>query len=371
MRNSTLSSYALCVLAAALFTACSSNGESQSSELTPGSGVIVTASDGASALKHDARSPSDTFVGVKWIGNVRPDRRKSWISPDVQRAPRLLFVSDTGNDDVYVFTMPDMQLKGTITDFNQPQGECSDRHGNIYVADTQATQVEEYSRTGKLLSAYADAYGYPVGCAVNPLNGELAVANFIGLSGHGQVLIFKSASSSPTILTNPKQYFYSFLGYDGNGDLWVDGRNMKKEFILSRCGLSSCRTIRLHGGRIYFPGAVQWEQKDYTWVLFDQRCGNTNAACSYLVSGSGVIGNSTNYERYDGGAVCDLVQGVIAAYGKRYTAGGDYEYCSLTSSSTENRWPYSAGGSPTNYVVPPAQNFQPAGAAISTKNARP
>ncbi len=327
----------LCMLAATALLAGCNGGGSQSSGLTP-----------SSAVTRHALDPSDTFVGVKWIGNVRPDHQKSWVSPEVQRAPRLLFVSDITADDVYIFTMPDMNLKGTLTGFNQPQGECSDTHGNVYVADTQATQVEEYSHTGSLLNTYADAYGYPVACAVNPLNGDLAVANFTGLSGHGQVLIFTSPSSSPTILTNPKQYFYSFLGYDSSGDLRVDGRNDLKQFMFSRCGASKCRTIKLSGGTIYFPGAVQWDQTEDSWVLFDQRCGNTIAACSYQVSGSGVLGQATNYQNYNGGPVCDMIQGVVAAYGKRYTVGGDYEYCGYTS-TTENRWQYPAGGAPTNY----------------------
>ncbi len=372
MRISRPGSYALGVLAAvALFAGCNSNGGSQLSGLTPSSTNSSTSAYDMNLHSHSRRDPSETFVGVKWIGNVHRDRRKSWISPDVQRAPRLLFVSDDGNNDVDIFTMPDMKLKGTITDFNQPQGECSDKHGNIYVADTQATQVEEYSRTGKLLSAYADVYGYPVGCAVNPLNGDLAVANFVGLKGHGQVLIFTSPSSAPIIMANPQQYFYSFLGYDIHGDLWVDGRDATKKYILSDCsGALVCHTISLSGGTIYFPGAVQWDQKEYSWVLFDQRCGNTNAACSYWVSGSGVLGQATNYENSDGGPLCDMIQGVVAAYGKQYTAGSDYENggCDAGNSSV-NRWQYPTGGEPTNYItLPVSQNFEPAGAAISPQN---
>ena len=340
MRILSRRSYALSVLAAAaLLSGCNGSGGSQSSGLTPSSGMTS-----------HALNPSDTFVGVKWIGNVRSDRQQSWISPDVQRAPRLLFVSDTATDDVDIFTIPDMTLKGTITGFNQPQGECSDKHGNVYVADTQATQVEEYSRAGTLLNTYPDTSGYPVGCAVNPLNGDLAVANVSGFSGRGQVLIFTNPLARPTSLINRAQVSYFFLGYDIHGDLWVDGRDKLKNYILSACGRSLCHTVKLSGGKIYFPGAVQWDQKEYSWVLFDQRCGNNAAACSYWVSGSGVLGQATNYQRYNGGPVCDMIQGVVAAYGKRYTAGSDYEYpgCAYAGNSTVNRWQYPAGGAPTN-----------------------
>ncbi len=359
MRILRRGSYALGVLAAAaLVGGCNGSGGSQSSGVTPSSGARTY-----------ALNPSDTFIGVKWNGNVHPDLRKSWISPDVQRAPRLLFVSDTATDDVDIFTMPDMALKGTITGFNQPQGECSDKHGNIYVANTQETQVDEYSRIGTLLNTYPDKSGYPVGCAVNPLNGDLAVANVSSFSGLGHVLLFTSPSSRPTMLINPAQVSYFFLGYDIHGDLWVDGRDKQKNYIVSSCGGFVCRTIDLTGGKIYFPGAVQWDQKEYSWVLFDQRCGNTTAACSYWVSGTGVLGQATNYQNYSGGAVCDLIQGVVAAYGKRYTAGSDYEYtgCPNAGNSSVNRWQYPTGGAPTNYATE-AVTQQPAGAAISTQN---
>ncbi len=361
MKTLSRRAYALGVLAAAaLLAGCNSSGGSQSSRLMPSSGV-----------RSHALNPSDTFVGLKWIGNVHPDRQASWISPDVQRAPRLLFVSDTATDDVDIFAMPDMKLRGTITGFNQPQGECSDKHGNIYVADTQATQVEEYSRTGTLLNTYLDTSGYPAGCAVNPLNGDLAVANISGLSSRGQVLIFTNSSSKPTVLVNRAQVSYFFLGYDTQGDLRVDGRDKLKNYILSACGRSVCHTVNLSGGKIYFPGAVQWDQKDDSWVLFDQRCGNNSAACSYGVSASGVLGQATNYQNYDGGPVCDMIQGVVAAYGKRYTAGSDYEYtgCANAGNSSVNRWVYPAGGAPTDYT--PKFVTQPAGAAISTQNVNP
>ena len=370
MKISRQRSYALSVLAAAaLLAGCNGNSGSQSSGLTPSSGVnSATSSGGADTQTRDAHQASDTFAGVSWMGNVQPDHQKSWVSPDVQRAPRLLFVSDTGTNDITIYRMPAMSVKGVLTGFNQPQGECSDRQGNIYIANTQATQVLEYSRTGTLLNTYTDKYGYPVGCAVNPRNGDLAVTNIRGLYlSAGQVLVYTSPSSSPTVLTNPKQHSYYFVGYDIHGDLWVDGRTLLKRYIVSECGASSCTTVKLRGGKIYYPGAVQWDQKEYSWVLFDQLCGGKNAACSYWVSGSGVLGQATNYENSSGGAVCDLIQGVVAAYGKQYTAGADYEHsgCANAGNSSVNRWQYPGGGTPTHYLT---KLVGPDGAAISTKS---
>ena len=40
------------------------------------------------------------------------------------------------------------------------------------------------------MQTYPDQYGYPIGCAVDPASGNLAVTNAFGFSGAGQVLIF-------------------------------------------------------------------------------------------------------------------------------------------------------------------------------------
>jgi len=361
------------LVAAALVAACNAGG-SQSPGLAPSSGLNGSGSHVAVPQDQD-HQPGSTFVGVKWAGNVHPDRHKSWMSPDAKDVRRLYFASDDGTDDVYVFALPSMTLTGTLTGFHEPQGECTDRHGNVYIANTSALEVLEYSRTGTLLNTYNDSYGYPVGCAVNPVNGDLAVTDKYSTSfSAGQVLVYSSPSSSPTVLTNPAQYQYFFAGYDNAGDLWVDGLTYSSggPFILSSCGASSCSTINLSGGTIYFPGAVQWDRTRSEWVVFDQSCGDTPAACSYPVSGTGVLGSPTTYLNYEGGPVCDLVQAVIAANGKKYAAGGDYEFhgygCSSTSgapNSSFDRWAYSSGGTPTNYTTSYAN--VPSGAAVSTK----
>ena len=112
---------------------------------------------------------------------------------------RVLFASDVGTNDVYIFGLPDMKHLGTLTGFNEPQGECSDKHGNVYIANTKSSQVLEYSHTGTLLNTYPDTYGYPVGCAINPVNGNLAVTNLQGFTGAGQVLIYASPTAVPTV----------------------------------------------------------------------------------------------------------------------------------------------------------------------------
>jgi hypothetical protein len=362
MSISRSAGYALGVLAgAALIAGCSGGTESA---VAPAS-MANAARGGADALH--LRGGLGAFAAVRPYGTLHPDHRKSWVSPDAKEEARLMFASDAGLGDVYIYALPSMTLKGTLTGFSQPQGLCSDTSGNVYIANTNATQVLKYSRAGTLLSTYSDAYGYPVGCAVDPATGNLAVANIFGFTGAGQVLVFSSPSSSPKVLTNRREYYYYYVGYGPGSSLWVSGKDSSNVYMLSGCGASSCSTIKLSGGKLYFPGAVQWDSTHATWVAFDQLCGNTTAACSYPVSAKGVLGTATSYSSHTGGAICDLIQGDIAADHHKYVVGGDYEYCGGGTASSYDRWGYAGGGKPTAFSSATKPYSVPAGVTVSTK----
>jgi hypothetical protein len=215
-----------------------------------------------------------------------PDRQKSWISGDVKRAHRLLFVTDSNADDVYIFTMPDLSLKGTVTGFNDPQGDCADAAGNIWVANTEGYEMLKVSRTGKVSEALVDPTGYPIACAIDPTTGNLAVANIFTYSyTAGEILIYKHAAGIPTAYSNPSQAEYFFDGYDRSGNLYTDGLTFNKTFILSELskGGQSMRTVNISGGSIYFPGMVQ-SYSTGRLAVGDQRCNNANTSCVYRMS---------------------------------------------------------------------------------------
>jgi hypothetical protein len=361
MKNSKSSAYGLAVFATAAFSAGCSG--SQPLTLAPTS-VTATAHSGISRLA--AHDGLDAFIGAAPRGTLHPDRHKSWISPDAKNERRLLFASDSGLDEIDIYSLPSMTLKGQLTGLSEPQGMCSDTGGNVYVADTNATEVDKYSHAGSLLARYPDNYGLPVGCAIDPATGNLAVTDLVNdSSGPGQVLVYSNPLSQPLVLSNPNQYFYYFAGYGPDSSLWVSGQDASGSYMLSRCGVSACKTINLSGGRLYFPGAVDWDGTHGKWVVFDQLCDDKPAACSYPVSPSGVLGRATTYENYEGGSDCDLIQGEVAGR-DRYVVGGDYEYCGAAS-STFNRWAYTAAGDPTNYAILSSSYSIPNGVAISVK----
>ncbi len=293
------------------------------------------------------------------------DSRASWFARDVGKSRRLLFVSDAMTGDVYIYRVPSLRMAGRATGFSQPEGECSDSGGDVWVTDSSARSIYELSHGGQLENTLKDDSGYPVGCAWDPNNGNLAVMNFIGFnSTGGSVLVYRSASGSPRAYTNSNQYYYNFGAYDSDGNLFFDGRDSKGNFMLSKlaAGASSAHTVAISRGTIYFPGMVQWVGS--VLVVGDQSCNNKNASCIYrlsFASKTGTITGVSHLQNSAGGKVCDMAQGVVTG---KMIAGSDNDFCGYAPSATYVWW-YPQGGAPvaTNAKLVST----PVGAAISVK----
>lgn len=323
------------------------------------SGAPPTTAVGPSALAR-----LSTSVAAGWAAPARPDRRRSWISPKVSGKSTVLFVSDTGTDDVYMYEVPSLKLVGTITGFQQPQGECSDAKGDVWITDANAQTIYEVSHQGRLEQKLADSKGYPVGCAWNT-NGDLAVMNIFGTDGaHGEVLVYPHHSKRPITYVNTQQYYYDFGGYDASGNLFFDGRSESGAFMLSELpsGAKSAQTIAINQ-RLYFPGMVQMSTASGNLLVGDQECGGSSRACVYQMTISGstaTVAGTVKLESATGSAVCDLVQGVEA---NGRIAGSDWEFCGYTKTSAD-LWPFPGGGKPSTENE--STDTTPVGAALST-----
>lgn len=329
----------------------------------------------APALYGCSSAPSEPFARAmpdrtttsiaRWVAPARADLRKSWFSPELKRTKSaVLFVSDSGTADVYMYELPSLTLVGTITGFSQPQGECSDKKGDVWITDTNVQTIYEVAHHGQLENVIGDSTGYPVACAWDPSTGTLAVMNIFGSSGaSGQVLVYPKGSGSPVSYTNSDQYYYNFGGYDG-GNLFFDGRDENGNFMLSELpkGAKSAHTVNVTGGTIYFPGMVQWDAAAKALVVGDQSCGNVYSSCLYalkITKGTATIAGTTELQNTSGGEVCDLVQGVEL---NGQIAGSDNDFCGSLPSTTY-LWPYPSGGAPTYYNS--TTDETPIGATIS------
>lgn len=267
---------------------------------------------------------------------------------------RLLYVSDLDNSVVDVYSVPTLKLLQRLKGFFEPQGECTNAAGDIWIVDTGYQQIFEYAPgAAKPMAILNDYLGYPASCAVNPVNGDLAVTNLFANSGPSDVLIYANASGTPQSYRDNQQYVDDFAAYDNQGNLYVSGATSKGVYLLSHmlAGGKTLSTMKIAGATIHHAGVVLWNNG--TLILGDQSC-HGNASCLYLASVSGSTANVTSTIAL--AKSCDVVQ--VALYdGALY--GGNSE-CAHRS-STVDVWSYSNGQRQSKI----AGVHAPVGAAIS------
>lgn len=290
-----------------------------------------------------------------------PDGAPSWTLAGAKSAATLLYVSDLETFDVDVYSYPSLARIGKLTGFNEPQGECTDGDGDVWIASTRDYKMYEFAHGGKRpIVTLTDPLGYPAGCAIDPTSGDLAVANIEDYSGSASVLIYKHARGTPAVYSNRDQIANYFAGYNGKGDLYVSGKTNSKTYSLSVLthGRSSMSSVAIKSGTIYFPGTVAWHGA--TLVLGDQKCKQRASSCLYQLAVSGTTARITR--RIALHRACDVAQALV---GSMKITGGDYDYCGKGSSSV-NIWPYPAGGHAVRHVT---GLRMPVGVALSIRTA--
>lgn len=197
---------------------------------------------------------------------VHPDRGHSWMLPSA-KTDELLYVSDDATNDVFAYSYRKRTLEGTLTGFDQPEGLCVDKHGDVFVTSNYGQDILEYAHGGTTpIATLSDTNEYPVGCSIDPTTGNLAVANIFGGSQLGNVAIYVGAQGTPTTYADPTIGFLDFDGYDNAGNIFVDGSNSGGsgfEFAELKKGSSSFTSISLDVS-IGYPGNIQWDGKHIT-----------------------------------------------------------------------------------------------------------
>ncbi|HEY2475280.1 MAG TPA: hypothetical protein VGI19_10810 [Candidatus Cybelea sp.] len=147
----------------------------------------------------------------------------SWMLPEAAREP-LLYVTGQ-NEVVYVLSYPQGKLVGMLSGVNGAQTLCTDRHHHIFVTAFNTESIDEYAHGGTTPIAKLEDYGYyPVGCAVDPASGNLAVANFGNMSGAGaSVAIYTNAKGQPNYYKASNFLGFDWCSYDDHGNLFING----------------------------------------------------------------------------------------------------------------------------------------------------
>lgn len=247
--------------------------------------------------------------------------------------PNLIYVSDAEAATVYVYSWPG-RLLGTLTGFMQPAGLCSDAIGDVYVVDYRASDIVEYAHNGGVpIKTLKDPGQHPVGCAVDPMTGNLAVTNYETISyGPGSISVYTKAKGRPKIYSDISVFEMFFCGYDNRGNLFADGYAMSSAFIFVelRKGGSTLSTIKVNPG-IFSPGAVQWDGTHLT--VADT---TANGIDRLVISGSRAKVQGRTQ-----------LQGVTGQFFQSWIAGKTVIAANHASSSNVLFWNYPAGGTPT------------------------
>jgi hypothetical protein len=170
----------------------------------------------------------------------------------------LLYLAAPG-EGISVLSYPGGKLLQTLDTYDWPQGLCSDHDGNVWVALPLNLSVAEYAHGGSSpIATLADPREEPLGCAVDPRSGDLAVTSALG-----SIQVYSHASGSAQSYKLYGVEMLNFCTYDDKGNLFADGESDSGNFELIELpkGGSSLRKISIDATlSLYY--AIQWYGKD-------------------------------------------------------------------------------------------------------------
>lgn len=245
----------------------------------------------------------------------------------------LLYVGGTSGD-VTVYSYPAGKLLGTLTDPTNPEGECVDKSGDVFVTNLSPAEIFEYAHGGKTpIETLQGTDRDTDGCGVDPTTGNLAVAS-LGFGSSGNVAIYPNGTGSPSTYTDPNIYYYFDCAYDDQGNLWVDGQSYGSSYELAELpkGSSTFTSITLDQF-ISFPSSVQWVGK---YLLI----GDQALPYLYKIKMQGTMGKREATIDLNGAK--DIVQFWIDGH---TVVGGD------SADNEVQYWPYPRGGNATKTIT--------------------
>jgi hypothetical protein len=165
----------------------------------------------------------------------------------------LVYIADL--DAVYVFTYPKWVQVETLGAL--PDGLCSDKKGDVFVPIPEDSMIFETDHGGtKVIARLYDDNESPLGCAVNPVTGDLAVTN--ADNPYSAFVTYRHARGNPTSYTIPNMGA-DFCTYDDKGNLFIDGGNNGQSLLAEL----PYRSQQAHIIEIDRPlaafGGVQWD----------------------------------------------------------------------------------------------------------------
>ncbi len=253
-----------------------------------------------------------------------------------------------------VYTYPEGEYLGSLGGFSRPDGECVDKNGDVFITDFGGGDIRAYAHGGAHpIATLKDDAEDPSGCSVDPVGGSVAVANYYTtLYERGSLSIYPHEGAndwgSPQRYTDANFFHMDYCGYDGRGDLFVDGESSQGQFEFAElpAGRKTFTGIKLKQS-IEAAGAVQWDGTDVA-------VGDSGSSPSMIYQ----FHIHANVGTKVGATALDGTPSVLQFWIAGSTALG-----AVPSASTIAFWMYPAGGDPRRAIL---QNVNKArGVAIS------
>jgi hypothetical protein len=182
----------------------------------------------------------------------------------IQATSTKIFVSDARNNVVNIYNTSGKQL-AQLTGFSQPQGLATDCKGNLYVADTNNSQILVYAPPyTKKPKALSDPGYYPAGVSVltQGKNTFVAVSNICSAPSctQGGFIVFKNGKGQTPIQSSLIYRVY-FLAFDAKGNIYADGTNSSGSVVVGEIAKATTGgktfTALTTNNSISFPGGVE------------------------------------------------------------------------------------------------------------------
>ena len=269
----------------------------------------------------------------------------------------LLYVSDEGTSDVYVYSLSKGRLVGTLTGFSEPRGVCLNKAGDVWITNAGDSNLLEYAPGGTTpIGSLNDPGEFPVDCSVNATTGDLGASNIISVKdGPGSLSVYAGGIGVPAI-TPAFEHTYN-VAYDPAGNLFVDGANNVGWFQFGELvhGQKTVTTLALKGATMTGPTNVQYA--DGHLAIGDER-GYFENSVIYQVTVTGTTARVVGRTRLlDANVIAFFIQG------RRV-------YCLDTTPYRGVRiaiYNYPAGGKPIRIIKIPGLSM-PVGLAVTAAN---
>jgi hypothetical protein len=257
----------------------------------------------------------------------------------------LLYVSNSKLNDVEVFDFPQGGRKvQTLSNINEPGRLCSDANGDVFVTSYNPGKIIEFAHGAKnptttIVLPYPD---FADACAADPTSANLAVID------GGETEIYQNVSGSPTTILPPTDSVFWFLGYDADGNLFLDGETGRYGAMWEvPKGTTHLLGIDFpESDQDYIGGQVQWDGQ-YITVQGDDvisRIAVSFGGPDGSSTGTGSIVGSTSFEGCRGAQWQSWIQGSTLVVPCSPNVKDRQEY-------SVNVWSYPGGGKPIKKII--------------------